>query len=777
MAGNVTTPRYQSGAKTMENCHPVLQGGAKRAAGSRFSAETKTSSKKSRIIPFVFSTTQAYILEFGDLYLRFYKDKAQIGPAYEIVSPYTEADLFGIEWTQAADTMFIFHPSYYPRRLTRLADNLWKLVQAPFKVEPSEETGTLGTMTATLSALSGAITVTAASAIFQNADVGRQVASGLGIATITSFTSTTVVNATVVDAFSSVNLAANAWTITESPKTTCTPSAAGPEGAVITLTTAANAWNAADVGKYVKTNDGLVEITSLTSAVIANGTVRMILASTAAAASGGWRLQPKLWNDLNGYPSCGTLFEQHLITAGSPAFPQRMDATRIGLYLDFGSGTGGSDGFAYEMVSEQYNRILHLVSGRVLVPLTTSGEFSVTGSNISAVGPTNILVRNPSNYGCNGVRPVRVGHLGVFCQRAGRKLRTVVYSAQTEAYAAPDLTWFAEHVTTSGIVDMTYQQEPDSLIWAVRADGTIALCTLNVDIQGQYQAEYQQSSIGWARRITDGLYESVATIPYQGADQTWVLVKRTVNGVTKRYVEVIDALNTDAAITGTTFSAITGATWAASVVTITKAGHGYSTGDTIRQRKTVPTGYNGDYVITNTGVNSYTYALAVNPGAVTTLGESGKATAAWGGLSHLEAKSVDVLGDGSVLPQVVVSGGAVTLSRAAYEVEIGLHYNSTLELLPIEDQRVGSVSGNVVSIHETIIRVNATIGLTIDGQYVAFRKFGVGVLDQPVAPFSGDKGVMSLGWAKSGGAVVITQTQPLPFHVLCAIRRYTVNDG
>ena len=781
LLGRVDLPQYANALEICENANPLVQGGAMRSPGSRWVAESKTSAERSWLIPFTFSTSQAYVLEFGKQYIRFYKDGARIenppGTPVEVATPYLEADLPIIEFTQQADTLILFHPGYFPRRLTRLSDTSWKLSQLALLVEPAEELGDAPTTTISLSATTGAITVTAGAACFQNGDVGRQITSGLGLATITGFTSTTQVSATVLDAFASVGpIASGSWTLTGSPQSTCTPSVSGPEGASVNLTTGGNAWHAlaalVDTNKYVEINGGLVEITSIGGATVAAGIVREVLQSTAAAAAGGWRLLQKAWSARFGYPSAGVFHDQRLVAGGVPALPSYVWGSRIGEYLNFARSTNDDAGFSFEMVSAEYNRVLHLVGSRALIPLTSGGEFSVSGGD-QPLTPTSARRLNLSDYGSSTVRPVRFGNDVIFVQSSGRKVRALAYTSEREGYTAPDLTRFSDHITLSGILQMAMQREPESILWAVRADGVLAALTLYREAQ-----EIDQGLSGWARRTTDGVFESVARINVAGVDQIWVIVRRTVNGVTKRYVEYFDAdRNTDACIVGTTFSAVSGATWSAGTVTITKNAHGYATGDKVRHRNFVPAGYSGDYTITVTGPNAYTYALAVDPGTVTTLGQSGKATAAWSGLGHLEAKTVDILADSIVMPTQVVTAGAVTLPRAAYEVEIGLHYRSVLRLLPIEvSPGTGTAQAGEVSVHEATVRLKDSLGVSIQGDPIPFRRFGPDILDQAVQPFTGDKEIGLLA-DSTRGVIEITQEQPLPFHVLSVVRRFTFNDG
>src|SRR5690606_42070543 len=105
--------------------------------------------------------------------------------------------------------------------------------------------------------------------------------------------------------------------------------------------------------------------------------------------------------------------------------------------------------------------------------------------------------------GCNRVRPCRIGNELYFVQRANRKIRSMAYRYDLDAYGSPDISVLSEHATESGIVDMAYQQEPESILWLVRADGVMATVTVDRD----------QDVIGWARQLTEGAYESVATVP------------------------------------------------------------------------------------------------------------------------------------------------------------------------------------------------------------------------------------------------------------------------
>ena len=82
-----------------------------------------------------------------------------------------------------------------------------------------------------------------------------------------------------------------------------------------------------------------------------------------------------------------------------------------------------------------------------------------------------------------------------------------------------------------------------------------------------------------------------------------------------------------------------------------------------------------------------------------------------------------------------------------------------------------------MSTSEVAIRFLETTGCKINGQDMAFRQFGDDLLDMPPDLFTGVKRAEKLGWARGSSDIEITQEQPLPFHVLAVVRKFTVNEG
>ena len=785
--GRMDIAKYANGSKRQENIELTVQGGARRRKGTRLVCETKASGA-ARLIEFTYNRDQSYMLEFGNGYVRFMRDRAPILSStlpYEIASPYTTAMLSDISYVQGADTMFLVHPDVPPYRLQRFGDTSWQLLPVPFTAEPFAELGFLPTATLTLSALTiGAGRNFSAAGAFLQSDVGREIVAGSGVGLITAYVDVNNVTVTITSAFPVLSIASGVWRMTASPQGAIASSAKEPVGASVTLgaainttldapkvmgalshdgvTTASvnveahgyatgnlikisecrpvgyngtfsvtvtgadnftyvlaanpgvvttlgyaarqtatvaamNVWRPGDVGKFVRINDGLIKITSYTGAQTVTGTIQRSPTSVVPAIPNSWSLESSIWGGANGYPRAVTLHEQRLHLAGSPGFPQTLCGSRIGDYLNFELGVADDDAFSYELSTSQVAPIQHLAQSSRLLVFTASNEMTVRGGVEKPITPTNIQKKDESTAGTNSVRPVKIGNEIMFVQRAGRKLRSIGYRYDIDGFSAPDRTVFAEHITQSGITDIAFQQEPDALLFCVRADGQLAVCAYEVE----------QEVVGWGRWITQGLFQSVANIPTTTAEDVYVVVQRTINGAVKRFIEVFDAnVSLDLAVSGTDVP-----------------------------EKTV-----------------------------------------WTGLTHLNGMQVQALADGAYMGIFTVAGGQITLPRAAFAVQIGLAYTALVETLQIEIAANGSsIQGQQINVNEVALRTLNTKAVVLNGIEIDPRKFGAALLDQPPPDFIGDIRIATFTDDIYKVKQVITQPYPLPFHLLDIVRVVTVN--
>jgi hypothetical protein len=277
--------------------------------------------------------------------------------------------------------------------------------------------------TLTLSALTGAITVTASAGVFSAGDVGKVIYADSGVLTISHVHQRHAGQRHHHHDFASASYVSGAWGIT------------------------GDAFRTVDVGKYVRMNDGLALITAVVSTSTATATVLTEFSSIVATPPLAWTLEDKVWSATFGYPSTGTLFQQRLWCANSTKYPQTVWGSVTGQYLDFQKGTKDTDACIFTIASDTINPISFLASQTDLIVHTYGGEFIMTGGTDTAITPTNIEIKPQTYHGSKGVRPLTVGKESVFVQRAGRKVRAMSYVLQVDGYVAPDLTALAEHIT------------------------------------------------------------------------------------------------------------------------------------------------------------------------------------------------------------------------------------------------------------------------------------------------------------------------------------------
>lgn len=545
--------------------------------------------------------------------------------------------------------------------------------------------------------------------------------------------------------------------------TTITPSVSGV-GASGTLTASSGIFQSGHVGAlfrlFISGSWGYVKVTGYNSSTSVNMTVVKSLGGTTATAA--WR--EGAFSPLRGYPGAVTIFEQRLILAGTKAQPQTVFGSASGSYEDMTPGTGDADAFIYTIGSNKVNSILWMVGDSRLTIGTIGEEFVMSGGS-APITPSNVRALSQTVYGSADVQGIRIGSSTVFVQRSRRKVRQLSFSNEENTLKSPDLTLLSEHITQSGVSAFAYQQEPDSILWCVRKDGLLSSLTF-LQIQ---------DVTGWARHQTDGVFESVAVIPSLSGevDTLWAVVRRTIGGVTKRYVEFYDpSLRVDSGLSydGTvnsdalTLSAVSGAS-----ITATTPGAVFVAGDvgkdivltgTTLGRARI-TSYVSPTQVLCTGVNTF-------PATTFAAGAWGIAAATVSGLSHLEGKTVKIVGDGAVYPEQTVVAGTVELDGLpALKVDVGLEYIP--RLVTVEPEVKGQDSSTIQSIRKRLarafIRVYETSSLWINGVPEVPARTTTHVMGVAPPEFTGDIQVSNLGY-EARAVLTIEQRNPKPMTVL-----------
>jgi len=424
----------------------------------------------------------------------------------------------------------------------------------------------------------------------------------------------------------------------------------------------------------------------------------------------------------NNRPSCVSFYEQRLAFAGTNNNPQTIWFSKAGDYENFTTGTNADDAMIYTIASNQVNAIRYLKAQRTLVVGTSGGEFTVSADGTDAsITPTNVTIKKQSSYGSANVDAVAAGNAILFLQKAKRKIRELAYNFDSDSYVAPDLTILNDAVTESGIVQMEWQQEPDNILWCVRDDGQLAALT------------YQRSEavVSWHRHILGGSFgsgnavvESIASISgVLNEDELWCIVKRTINGSTKRYVECFSDFNFDE----------TDAT---------------------------------DFKFLDSHL---TY--------------SGSATTSLSGLSHLEGQTVSILADGSVHANKTVSSGSITLDRSVTKAVVGLSYDSVLQTMRIEGGAAeGTSQGKTKRISKVVLRLFETVGVKVGPslsnlETIPFRTTSSNLSAPVETLLEGDKEIEFNDDFNSDGFIFIKQDQPLPASILAIYPTLVTNDG
>lgn len=779
MYGRIDDLKYQSGAAQMRNFIATPQGPAENRPGFAFVAQVKDTTKRTRLIPFTYSTTQTMIIEVGAGYFRFHTQGATLqagspaawssataysigalvsrlgvnyyaiaastnqqppnatywyplpSSAYEIPNPYAEADLFDLHYVQSADVLTITHPNYEPRELRRAGATNWQLATINFNSPINAPTGVTAT------------------------------ASGH---TTAKYTYYYVVTAIASD------------TITESAQSS-SASASGnllETGGIVTISWTSNGASRYNVYKLQGGVYGYIGSTAGTSIIDDN--IAPDMGTT-----------PPIYNNdfvgAGNYPGAVSYFEQRRCFAGTTLDPQKIWMTKSGTEstMAYSLPTQDTDRIEFRVAAREANTIRHIVPLTQLILLTAAAEWRVTSVNSDALTPSSISVRPQSYVGASNVQPQIINNTLVYCASRGGHVRELGYSWQASGFVTGDVSLRSAHLFDNyTISDMAYSKAPIPLLWFVSSSGNLLGLT--------YIPEQQVASWHW--HDTDGVFESCAAVAEGNDDVLYVVVKRTINGVSKRYVErmasrhfarIQDCFFVDSGLTyngtntgSTTCTVSGGTTWGPGeqlTIQLSAATFSYpgtaNVGDAIVLTDTSGT----EYRITLTQI------LAVNEAygrvdKVLPAGFRNTATTSWalaikdiGGLSHLEGKTVSILADGAVQPQKVVTSGVVSVPRPATVIHVGLPYVSDLQTLPVALQIDGFGQGRYKNVNKAWLRVYQSSGIFIGpsaDKLVEAKQRTTEPYGTPPALKSQEILVMlDPAWADAG-QVFVRQSDPLP---------------
>jgi hypothetical protein len=823
--GRTDFEKYSSGCKTLENMLVHPQGAATRRVGTQFISEVKDSSAKTRLIPFEFSITQTYMLEFGNQYIRFFKDKGQITESNKTITGITAANPAVVTSSSHGYSNGDFVIITGVVGMTQVNGKTFKVADKTTNTfELQDVDGTDINSSGYTAYSSGGVAnkiyqITTSYTTAQLPDL--KFAQSADVLYITH-------NSHEVSKLSRTGH--TSWSLDEieftdgpylSQNTTATTMTPGATtGDDQTLTASASTFASTDVGRLINFSNGYAKIRSYTSATVVKIDIKDNFDNTSAVTT--WKLGA--FSDTTGHPSCVSFFEQRLVFAGTTDEPQTLYFSKSGDYENMTTGTNADDAMVYTIASNQVNAIRYLKAVRTLIVGTSGGEWTVSADGTdAAVTPSNVTIKKQSSYGSSTVDAIPAGNATLFLQRAKRKIRELAYDFDVDGYTAPDLTILNETVTDSGINEMAYQQSPDSNLWCVREDGVLACLTYQRSDNVVAWSRHKVGGIGQECTITVSDYANIATgtklvfTKSNGEEVTFTSTTGTA-GTNEFKTQTNNNTTADNIYTAINAHAdFTVANPSAAVVTIRESSHeatGFLTcksNDDARltvQNESFPIiesiasisgSLNEDELwiivkrIINGATRRYVEVFSDFDFDETTatdfhfvdsgLSYDGTATTSITGLDHLEGQTVQILADGSTHADKIVSSGGITLDRSSKKVKVGLGYNSVLQTMRIEGGSAeGTGQGKVKRISKVVLRLFNTVGVKCGPsltnlETVPFRTTSSD-LDTPVSTLlAGDKTVEFTDDYNSDGFIFVKQDQPLPLSLLAIYPTFVISDG
>ena len=846
----VDQEKYQSGLATMRNFICQKTGGAASRPGTTFIGEIASSAATARLVNWSFNADQSYLLIFTNLKLQFVRNAAFISdltltitgitqanpgvvtytgtdPAngdivyiadvvgmtqvngrsykvanvnggantfeltehtegtninttsftayssagtadrrYTVTTPYVTADLAALNIVQSGDVMTIAHPNYQPRELSRTGHTTWTL--------------------ATISTIPGITPPTLANAA----------TTGGGTGFDWKYVVTAVNSETLEESTQS-----NTATVTnEGVPTTADPNVVQWTAPVGFTVQEYNVYRQKQVVTG-NTSDGLFGFVGTARGLLFNddGTVDPDFSDSPPIAR-------TLFASTDNYPAAVTYFQQRLAFGGTNNDPETIWLSKAGQFKNFTirSPIADDDAITFTLAGRQVNKIRHLLDMDKLVAYTTGAEWVVFGNESGIILPTAINARQQTYNGCSILRPLTIYGHALYVQSKvntnGSVVRSFGFTLERDGYRGDDLTIFSSHLFQSyTLSDWDYQQDPDAIVWTVRSDGKLLGAT--------YVPEHEL--LAWHRHDTAGTFENVVTVP-EGDDQAvYFVVKRTINGLTKRYVErlaqrrvddIVDFVGSDAVLTydgrnvgATTMTLSGGTSWDYSeTLTLTASAGFFEAGDV------------GNYVHLRSGTSLVRFRIDTYSSATVVTGKildgtvpaalQATATTDWGlavddiaGLWHLEGKDVSVLGDGYVVSSPgnpnysaaieTVATGAITLSEPREVIQVGLPFVADLLTLDIDEPGPNTLADRKKLVTKLTLHFEESRGGwvapedpevdTIDTDlWTEMKQDGEESPAGPPALETGTDDILIAGRWSRGGRVMIRQVDPLPLTVL-----------
>lgn len=679
---------------------------------------------------------------------------AQSDGIFELVTSYTEAQLSRLDYAQNADVMTITHLSHDPANLNRLADDDWTLTDIDYSLT--------GVATIPASPVFNAITnVTQANpAVVTSAGHGMSTGTTTDISSVGGMTEVNGnsyrINVLSSSTFELVGVDSTGYGVYTSGGTAIHQKVINTIGLgqgdfeknyrylitavldgvealpnpvhtqVLDITTGSLSTTA---GIRMIWSDLGYDYYRIYKEVSTDTDIYGWIGDTKTANFDDYNLAPitsdappedrQPFNGVDNKPAVVNYYQQRQIFANTNNEPQVTYTTQTANYnsLRTSDPARDDDAVTFTIAAQQVNEIRHIISLDSLILLTSGGEWVVSEGQDRVLTPSTIGVRIQSYNGASWVKPVVINSTVLYLQEKGARIRDLGYEFSSDKHTGNDLSLMSEHLfEDKEILDMTYADEPYGILWCVRNDGVLLGLT--------YQREHQVW--GWHHHVTDGEFESVTTISEDGRDALYAIIKRTINGQTKRYIERLEKRENENAED----------------------------------------------------------AFCVDSG----LSYNGAPATVFTGADHLEGEEVIVLADGNVVEGITISGGGFTLDRAASKVHFGIPYVPAIELLDIDvASATDTVKAKSVSVSKVFIEFEKSRGGFVgtrqdatSGQDTTFQeikpRFDTDGYDAIALKTYKGEVIVDPQWTKGGG-LRIEQRSPLPMSILSVIPQVDIGGS
>lgn len=581
--------------------------------------------------------------------------------AMTVTTPWLAADLQNVRYDQSGDVIFIACEGKRQQRIERQGGRSWSVVDYLVEDGPFRTQNT-STTTMAVSALTGSTTLTASAPFFRSTNIGslfRLASTGQTVAaTITAQdTWSDPIRVTGIEN-GRIFLLTIATIGTSTVTLQRSVGEPGDWSDVATYTTnqSVNYDDTFDnqiiyyrigvkTGNYTALDSISLTLVYAAGSIEGIGVVTGYTSTTSVSidvlspfgnisATDTW--WEGLWSTRRGFPSAVALYDGRLWWGGNDLFRGSVSDA----FDSFDDRVAGDSGPISRSIGagpvDKINWILAL--GTLLVGTQGSELVAKASSLDEPLTPTAFSLKPVSTLGSANLMAVRVDTSGIYVQRNGSRVYEIAVDGSIYNYVSTDLTAVVPEIGQPGIARIGVQRQPDTRIHCVRSDGKVAIMV----------SDRAEKVTCWVLYETDGVVEDVVVLPGTVEDEVYYVVKRTINSVTKRYLEH----------------------WA-----LESEGIGGAT--------------------TILSDSTYTYSGA----SATTIGT----------LAHLEGKTVVVWGNSKDLGTYVVTGASITLSEAVTLAYIGLPYTATFKSARLA---IGSGSGNPLTQRKTLDHVGLVLSNT-----------------------------------------------------------------